>query len=206
MYSLTSLYGVILPVTDAIKAGDIIGFSGFYWQSVAINLATYGVPFWSLSHVGIMAHADDGRLLLFESTSLDELPCEIMGKPFAGVQAHVLEDILRIYRGRVWHYPIYRPLYFHESARLTKCLLDAIGTPYDELGAYRAAGVGLSWVESLLRPQDLSLIFCSELCCFAHTNIGLFQTDDASRWNPNRFTRTERQQHILLKPRRLSCG
>ena len=36
------------------KAGDIIGFSGDSWLSVGINLATYGIPFWSLSHVGIL--------------------------------------------------------------------------------------------------------------------------------------------------------
>ena len=67
---------------NEIKAGDIIGFSGDSWISACVNIATYGIPFWGLSHVGIMGHADDGRLLLFESTQLDDLPCEITGEAF----------------------------------------------------------------------------------------------------------------------------
>ena len=51
--------------------------------------------------------------------------------------------------------------------------------------------------------EDVTTIFCSEWCCAAHTAIGLFRTDNVSRWNPNRFVRTERRQGILLKPRRL---
>ena len=60
----------------APKAGDIIGFSGDSWMSAGINMATYGIPFWSLSHVGIVGE-HDGELLLFESTELNKLPCAI---------------------------------------------------------------------------------------------------------------------------------
>ena len=41
-------------IPDEIKAGDIIGFSGDSWISTLVNIATYGIPFWGLSHVGIM--------------------------------------------------------------------------------------------------------------------------------------------------------
>jgi hypothetical protein len=68
---------------DTFKPGDILGFSGDTWVSATINLATYGIPYWHLSHVGIVAEWDgDGypghdkrgritraqvpRLLLFE--------------------------------------------------------------------------------------------------------------------------------------------
>ena len=51
-------------IPDEIKAGDIIGFSGDSWISALVNVATYGIPFWGLSHVGILGHADDGRLLI----------------------------------------------------------------------------------------------------------------------------------------------
>jgi hypothetical protein len=81
--------------------------------------------------------------------------------------------------------------------------METIHTPYDEMGAFRSAGIGLSWIESLFREEDLTTIFCSEWCCAAHTEIGIFRTDNVSRWNPNRFVRTERRQGILLKPRRL---
>ena len=93
---------------DEAKAGDIIGFSGDSWISTLVNIATYGIPFWSLSHVGILGHADDGRLLLFESTQLDDLPCEITGEVFLGTQAHQLEHVVHAYKGKVWHYPAFR--------------------------------------------------------------------------------------------------
>ena len=78
---------------DDIKAGDVIGFSGNSWISGLINIGTYGIPFWGISHVGIMAHAADGRLLLFECTTLEDMPCEIAGECFNGTQAHTLDKI-----------------------------------------------------------------------------------------------------------------
>ena len=45
------------PAPEAIKAGDIVGFSGPSWISAGINIATYGIPLWGISHVGIMANA-----------------------------------------------------------------------------------------------------------------------------------------------------
>jgi len=189
--------------TNVIKAGDVVGFSGRSWLSAGINLATYGIPLWGISHVGIMAHADDGQLLIFESTSLDDLPCEISGKIFTGTQAHKLDDILRVYKGRVYHYPLYRPLYSAEDERLTQFLMDTIHTPYDMMGAMRSAGVGLSWFESLFRPQDLSTIFCSEWLASALSTIGVFPTSNASRWNPNKLTRYLRWNGVVCRARRL---
>jgi len=188
---------------STIQPGDIVGFSGECFISDLINVATYGVPRWGISHVGIMGEASDGRLLLFESTTLDGLPCEITGAPFSGTQAHSFDAVVKAYQGKVWHYPLCRTLYENERQRLTQFLMETIHTPYDEMGAFRSAGIGLSWIESLFREEDLTTIFCSEWCCAAHTAIGLFRTDNVSRWNPNRFVRTERRQGILLKPRRL---
>ena len=77
--------GRIVSPSD-IKAGDVIGFSGNSWISGLINIGTYGIPFWGISHVGIMAHAADGRLLIFESTTLEDMPCEIAGECFNGTR------------------------------------------------------------------------------------------------------------------------
>lgn len=188
--------------TGAIKPGDVIGFSGGSWVSSAINVGTYGLPFLGISHVGIMAKAQDGRLLLFESSD-DSLPCAITGEQFAGTQAHKLDDVLEICTGRVYHYPLHRQLSSVEDARLTQFLLDTIGTPYDLMGALRAAGVGLSWFESLFRPQDLSTIFCSEWLALAFSTIDIFSTSNASRWNPNRLCRHLRWNNVVRRPRRI---
>jgi hypothetical protein len=189
-----------------IKSADLIGFSGRNWVSAGINIATYGIPFVGISHVGIMAHADDGRLLLFESTTMDPLPCEIRGRTFEGTQAHRLDEVLRLYRGRVYHYPFYRLLYGHEDERLTRFLMDTIGTPYDLMGAFRSAGVGLSWVESLFRGQDLTSIFCSESVAAAYSTVGVFAAGNVSRWSPNKLIRRCRRDGILREPKRLRCG
>jgi len=190
-----------------LKAGDIIGFSGEGWLSTGITLATYGIPYWSLSHVGIMGRsAKDGRLLLFESTTLAELPCEITGKPIAGSQAHSLDTRLASYRGKAWHYPLYRPLFDHEDKRLTQFLEATVGLPYDKIGAFRAGGFGYSWLESQLRECDLHALFCSEWCAAAHAEIGIFAVDNPARWSPNLLVRTERHKGILRKPRRLICS
>jgi hypothetical protein len=186
------------------KPGDLIGFAGSHWISDLICLGTYGIPRWSISHVGIMGEAKDGGLLLFESTSLiDGLPCAIAGVPFHGTQAHELVARRDNYRGKVWHYPLYRPLYEYERQRLTEFLMATIHVPYDEMGAFRSGGVGLSWIESLLHEQSLTSIFCSEWCAAAHAYIGVHATDNVSRWNPTRLIRHERRREILLKPRRL---
>lgn len=193
-----------LPDEAGVKAGDIVGFAGYSWQSAGVNIATYGIPWWSISHVGIMATSPDGILRLFESTTLDgDYPCEIKGKPIAGTQAHSLDATLRRYRGAVWHYPLYRPLYPQEDHRLTQFLMDTLGLPYDMIGAFRSAGVGLSWVESLFRDENLTSIFCSEWTVAAYTLVGLYATDNASRWNPARMLRRFRRLKILRKPRRL---
>ena len=188
--------------TNVIKPGDIIGFSGSGWISVAINIGTYGIPFWGISHVGIMARGEDGRLLLFESSE-DDIPCAISGEHFVGTQAHELDDVLKVYGGKAYHYPLYRPLYPNEDARLTQFLMDTIHTPYDLMGAFRATGVGISWIESLFRPQDLSMIFCSEWVASALSMVGIFPTSNASRWNPNRLIRHLRLNGVLFRPRRL---
>jgi hypothetical protein len=187
-----------------IKTGDIISFSGFGRKSVIVNLVTYGLPYWSASHVGIIGEYK-GTQLLFESTTLSNIPCQIQGHSYKGVQAVLLGDRVKSYNGRCSHYGIYRPLFGFEEERLNKFLISKIGVPYDMVGGMRSAGAGVSWIESKLRGEDLSLIFCSELVAAAHNLIGLLRTENASRWNPNKLIRHERHTRTLRRPRRLKC-
>lgn len=187
-----------------IKIGDVISFSGFGRKSAFINLVTFGIPFWWASHVGIIGEFA-GEQLLFESTTLSNIPCVVQGQTFKGVQAIRLTDRVRSYEGRVYHYPIYRPLFGFEAERLNEFLLDKVGTPYDMHGGMRSATHGLSWLESRFKGEDLNFIFCSELVAAAHAKIGLLQTSSASRWNPNRLIRYERRTGILRRSRRLQC-
>jgi hypothetical protein len=186
-----------------LKPGDILGFSGDSWLSASINIMTYGIPWWSLSHVGIIGEHPQHGLLLYESTTLDDSPCVIQGKPFRGTQAQRLDTRIQNYEGKVWHYPLYRELYTFERERLNLFLNSTIGIPYDQIGAFRAGGIGFSLLESLAFESDLHSIFCSEWCAAAHAQIGIFSTDNPSRWNPNRFVRAERWEGKLLRPERM---
>ncbi len=186
------------------KTGDIVAFSGFGRKSVIVNLVTFGWPFFWASHVGILGEYQ-GEQLLFESTTLSNVPCVIQQKHVKGVQAVRLADRVKSYNGRVYHYPIYRPLFGFEEDRLNQFLLEKIGVPYDLHGGMRSATHGLSWLESRFKGEDLNFIFCSELTAASHARIGILQTSSASRWNPNRFIRYERRVGIIRRPRRLRC-
>lgn len=185
-----------------IKPGDVVGFSGTGKCSIFINLMSYGIPRWGISHVGIIG-AYHGENLLFESTTLSNVPCVIQGKPFRGTQAVRLADRVAKYKGRIWLYPLYRKLYTAEADRLNEFLIEHIGLPYDHVGAINAGGEVWSWFGTHIREECLKRIFCSELCAAAHREIGLIRTNNVSSWNPNRFIRSERWHNILAQPRRL---
>jgi hypothetical protein len=185
-----------------IKVGDIVSFSGDGWPSIVVNLCSYGIPWLHASHVGIMGEYK-GELLLFESTTLSNLPCVIRGENFKGTQAVRLQDRVDSYKGSIHHYPLYRELYPDEANRLNAFLADHVHIPYDTIGAVRSGGAAWSWIESWLRDEDLSRIFCSEFCAAGHREIGMLRTDNVSRWNPNRFIRFQRREKALVKPWRL---
>lgn len=185
-----------------MKPGDIIGFCGHGIESQLINIGTWGIPFWGLSHIGIMARFGDD-LLLFESTTLCDEPCYIMKNPIDGVQAHLIENRIKNYKGKIWHYPLLQPLRAHESYILTKFLKKKLGVTYDVLGAVRSGGKLLARLEAYFHPESMANLFCSELCAAAHREIERFDTINVSEWNPNRFVREERRRGILGKPIRL---
>ena len=187
---------------ERFKVGDVLGFSGTGRLSWGINLATYGVPGWGISHVGIIGEWQ-GRLVLYESTINDDLPCVISKHRFSGVQAHEIAEVISVYPGRVWHYSLYRSLYDHESKRLHSFLDKKIGTPYDQLGAIRSAGAGFSWIESIFRKENLEWIYCSELLAATFAATGLYPIVNASRWNPNRLIRRLRRHRVLKRPERI---
>lgn len=186
----------------SVKPGDILGFLGNGLASTIINLGTYGLPFYGLSHVAIAADYE-GDVILFESTTLNDRPCYIRKKYVYGVQAHPIPYSIESYPGKIWHYPLIKPLRKYERTRLTEYLVKQLGKDYDYLGAGRAGGKLLAHMESLLRQEELVQLFCSELCAAAHRHIERFDTLNASEWNPNSFTREERRRGILGKPVRL---
>jgi len=176
-----------------LKPGDIIGFSGKGIVSDLINLGTYGIPRWSISHVAIIAE-DYGRKYLFEASESDNSN---------GVCRYEPEDVINRYSGRVWVYPLYRHLYWYESARLICDLMRVVNRPYDSKGAIKSAGFFYPAIRSLFHGPDFVKLFCSELVASKFSEIGIYPTTNASRWNPNNYIRRLRQNGIVCKPKRL---
>ena len=177
----------------SIKPGDVIGFSGRSWLSTGINVATFGIPLWGISHVGIMGYESgrSGNLDLFDST----------GK--YGVGYWRLNQTIREYNGRMWLYRLSRPLFLHEVTRLTMRLTQLWGRKYDAAGAMRAGGALWSAVQGVIRGEDLTSLFCSEFVAEQLSYIGVFPTSNASRWSPNHLVRKMRRMGILDPPVRL---
>jgi hypothetical protein len=183
-----------------MKPGDLIGFSGYDLSGLVINLGTFGIPFYNISHIGIIAEHHN-KLMLFESTTLCELPCLIQGEPVSGAQAHCITSRIDNYNGRTWHYPLSQGLTCDQSYNLTEYLLKDIGKEYDMLGAIRSGGWLFSSIENWFRGQDLNNLFCSEWVASAHHHIDLFRTRSSSRWNPNSYVRETYRRGITNKPR-----
>lgn len=190
-----------------MKPGDIIAFSGANFISDFLNVVTYGIPRISISHVAIVADygvAEVRTQLIFESTTINSVPCEIRGIPTRGAQAQYLNTRLLGYEGKIWHYPLVEPLTEEESAQLTAYLVPMLGTPYGEVAAFRSGGLGWSWLEQKIHgPANLSSIFCSEWVAGGHKTVNRLQTDNIGKWNPNRLVRHQLHHKVIGNPLRL---
>jgi hypothetical protein len=185
-----------------LRPGDLLGTCYFGIEGDIINLSTYGIPRFSLSHVAILAeHKDD--LLIFESTTQCGIPCAIRGVHFNGSQAHYIDSRLESYRGKVWHYPLAIPLRSHERRQLSEYLVETIGRPYDVEGGVFAVGKLWSLIHSRIHPESLSTLFCSEWVAASLRQIERFDTLDASEWTPNFLCRECCRRGITRKPGRI---
>ena len=185
-----------------LKDGDIIGFSGSHWLSDCINLATYGIPRYSLSHVGIIARKNKrSKWLVFEANEDVPWPCAITHRKHDGVQAHSLELLLERYPGKMWLYRLNKE-YLHKyigwqgafGISLYHSLVNELGTPYDWMGAKRAGGFIHSAIQALFHGQDTSSLFCSELIAMTLNEYGILDTNNVSKWPPNCLMR-----HLVRK-------
>ncbi len=183
------------------KSGDILAFSGASFQSDIINIGTYGIPRWSISHVGIVST----DFLRWSRKEIPHFHPTILFEAMpSGVQFRVnIKKIVNEYNGRVWVYPLYRRLYPHEVQRLADSLFDIEEIPYDKVGAGRSAGFLFATIQALFRGQDLSTFFCSELIANKLSEIGIHPVTNASKWNPNRLVRDLRNDRVVCKPIRL---
>lgn len=181
------------------QPGDTLGFTAWTPAGVAITFGTWGLPLWSISHVGGIVQVRD-ELLISEATRTCPYPCHIQNERVQGLQVQELERRIRTYPGLVWHYPLTSPLSREGERRLTLCLLANLGKDYDELGAFRVRQACFGWLLKYVWPENLRTLYCSEWWAAALRRASRFQTRSASRWNPKRLCRALVKRGVCAKP------
>ena len=143
-----------------IRPGDVIAFAGLGGFSWIIKKFT-----WSrVSHVGVVLGVDEHSLLLIiESTTLHE------GK--SGVQTNRLSDVVRSYKGNVWHLP----LKDENSSRIASSdyfqyMKNLEGKPYGKWAAVKSA------IPIYGKSQSKAL-FCSQLVGKLFRHVDIFHED-----------------------------
>lgn len=181
-----------LPVD--YQAGDLLFFAGRDWLSRAISFRTcswgqlFRAPFngrFLPSHVGICCdypqrleaanNRSEPRIILVESTTLNDRPCFIRGEKTIGVQAHLPSVRVADYPGSAWRLRLRRPLNDWERSSLSWFLSTQIGQPYNYVRAAELAG----WFARRINeaPAEGSW-FCDELCIEALKAVGRVGADD----------------------------
>lgn len=181
------------------EAGDLLIFFGTDWSSRVIELATRGP-----SHVGILSRHNDRGPLLFESTTLCDLPDELTGKRCAGVQAHAPDERVKRYRGCVMRLqlaPAWR-LNRYEADLLSRMLRHVHGEHYDLRGALLSGTRLFKWT-SLMPYPDLESLFCSELCAALLMRLGRMPLSNPSAYHPAALVRKLRRCGVYLPPQTL---
>lgn len=184
-------------LNDNFQPGDLVLFAGTCWESRWIAAVTCTPWQWlqrtPFSHVGICARDPNdvhGRVLIFESTTLTNLPCEITHKRIKGTQAHSPASRIPSYEGKVWRFRLTtrNALMNNESRRLSDFLLSEIGKPYDYEGAAICVTRWLRLCEFVYPTMDK--LFCSYYAMAALKDIRKVDQDLNPRaYNPARMIR-----------------
>lgn len=163
------------------QAGDLLLFAGRGLESRWIAAVTCSP--WQLlagqwfSHIGICARDPHGRVLVWESTTLCDLPCAITGRKVRGTQAHLPSERIDNYDGAAWRLRLAEreALCDAESLRLTDFVLSEIGRPYDYEGAMISATRRLRLCRRFYPTLDK--LFCSFYVLAALKDIGKVDKD-----------------------------
>lgn len=189
------------------RTGDVLAFGGASGISTWIKIATLS----RISHVGVIGwtptcvlreqQRNNSRItvdvdkwesqhLLYESTTLNTVPCVLTGKTIEGVQAHTPDDVIDRYDGKVWLYRVNLEESFTQEqvTNFTSYLLRLIGNQYDlESGVISVTRILKRW---LYEPQNLHYAFCSEVAAGAFRYVGKYPYQNVSKINPKVFVDT----------------
>jgi hypothetical protein len=177
-------------VRSDLKTGDLVLFSGTSITSSVIKWAIGG----KWSHVGIVVRtpAFPDRVLLWESTTLADLPDVETNLAAPGVQLVWLSARLATYHGEFRLRALDKPITPEMEGALTKRRRELGGRPYEQekLELLHAALDG--WFGAVKRER-LGSLFCSELVAEAYQVMGLLPEPPAgppsNEYTPRDFAR-----------------
>lgn len=173
---------------------DVWAFCGQGFESRVIGLWTTTLrQKWNgqlFSHVGIASELR-GEMKLFESTTLNDLACDVAHRMVKGVQCHDIDERVASYNGRVYLLRLQprERLTPFASKRLSGFLADCLGRPYDVRQAVLA---GTHYTKHWFDP-DATKLFCDEMVAMA-----LFDCWKLDRtFNPSAITPAWLVNHLV---------
>lgn len=161
----------VLPYTeirDGMQTGDIIAFGGTSIFSLAVNAFTGKCK--NDHHIAHVA-------MVLGTTAGSAKIVQLIEANITGVNITRMANRVKYYEGEIWWYPIKRNLQVKTKPML-KWLLAQEGKPYDIPQAM------LSAFDFIPQPEDLSKLFCSELCVEGLERGGVIDDVISSRITP----------------------
>lgn len=218
------------------QPADIICFSGRGCTSLAIKAFTHWP--WEqpkISHVSVIAHTSQElmeklaqytrlvkippgriatwreRLLLFESTTLADVPCAISGQAIKGVQSHDPLGRIAAYDGDAYYCRLTQPYKskFESNGRQRRLSIGCLSRIGDQ---YNGKGAALSGTHLSLRMRDYlwawsksdrNRLFCSQYVASVLSPIDLFPIEDPRNWNPSRLMKRLISSGVYTPPQRI---
>jgi hypothetical protein len=164
---------------DSLRTFDLLLFSGEGIISSVIKTATNS----EWSHVAVVLNLEEfDQVLIYESTTLTNVPDLVTGRRVKGVQLVQLSSRLEDYKGDV----VIRFLHGERTRRQGELaahfMREFHGRPYEtnQLEMIRAA---LDTGMSQRNQPDASSVFCSEMVALLYRRIGVL----GGNWPANEF-------------------
>ena len=153
-----------------LKTGDLVLFAGCGFFARVIRFVLGG----KWSHVGMVVRLSElpGRVLLWESTTLADLPDAETGRAGAGVQLVFASERLATYAGEFKLRQLDRAVTPEMEAALAQRRVELAGRPYEQERLDLAHAAFKGWV-GRSRGERLNSLFCSELVAEAYQAMGL---------------------------------
>jgi hypothetical protein len=182
-------------VRAQLKTGDLLLFSGKGAVSNVIKLFSGG----KWSHVGMVLRVPElsDAVLLWESTTLSDIPDVETELPTKGVQIVPLSQRLSRYRGEVTLRALGKPITDAMFKKLAARRQELSRRPYEK-GEMELLKAAWDYIGGASGGEDLSSVFCSELVAEAYQAMGLL--DEYPKGLPsNEYTPVDFSERRTLK-------